>query len=61
VTRLAFSFDHSTYTREGKYLRALEVRVAIWVLLLIGEKNGSLQIRSISSRLEVLEVSCELS
>jgi hypothetical protein len=26
-------------TREGKYLRALEVRVATWVLL-IGEKNG---------------------
>jgi hypothetical protein len=25
-------------TREDKYLRALEVRVATWVLLLIGEK-----------------------
>ena len=38
VTRPAFSFDHSTYTRrQVPALRALQVRVATWVLL-IGEE-----------------------
>jgi hypothetical protein len=43
-------------TREDKYLRALQVRVATWVLL-IGAEKWYLEIRLTSSRLEVLEVS----
>jgi hypothetical protein len=46
-------------TREDKYLRALEVRVATWVLL-IGEKKWYRQIRLFSSRLKVLQVICGL-
>jgi hypothetical protein len=46
-------------TREGKYLRSLEVRVSDLGIAHRREK-WYLQIRFISSRLEVLEVSCGL-